>query len=50
MLDEKVRVQEHVRIGATLLRAVKANPALDLSLFDIVNHLNYGIDVMINAE
>jgi len=50
MLDEKVRVQEHVRIGSILWKAVQSNPALDISLFDIVNHLNYGIDLMTSTE
>jgi len=50
MLEEKVRVSEHVRIGYILWRAVQANPGLDISLFDIVNHLNYGIDMMMSSE
>jgi len=49
-VDDKQRIVDHVKIGRTLLQAMKNDSSFEYSLFDVITHLNYGIEQMTDMK
>ena len=49
LLSEEERVSNHVKIGKALLGGIDSE-SLQEKIFEIVNHLNYGLDTLESTE